>query len=76
VKCYIDNSVRLQRYVSGANLVVDGTALGLGIVHPLPWRARGTVRGSLEDSKIGPKTVKASNDLSKPTFSSLEPLVM
>jgi hypothetical protein len=27
---------------------------------PLPWRAQGTVRGSLEDSRIVPNTVKAS----------------
>jgi hypothetical protein len=29
--------------------------------HPLPWRDRGTVRGSLEDSRRGPNMVEGSN---------------
>jgi hypothetical protein len=34
VKCYIDNSVRLQSCISGANLVMNGTAPGLGRLVP------------------------------------------
>jgi hypothetical protein len=40
----------------------------MGTLPPLPWRAWGTVGRSLEDSKIGPNTMEASNQPQQTDF--------